>query len=196
MSKTLLSVCTYLDPRFKYIEDGMSTILTIDFWARKGIEIIEEETSQPASSTGSAPPEATEASTFEYLSSAYNSSKKHKLSSWLKEAAETQVPPGEPLTPEQKAKRELEEYERLPLLNSELDPLEWWKVHQVVLPTLSKLVQKYLCICSSSSAMERIFSCSGNIVSKKCTLLKPVKVNMLVFLARSLYNLPLQLFET
>jgi len=36
---------TLYAPRFKYIEDGTSIILAIDLWARKGIEIIEEETS-------------------------------------------------------------------------------------------------------------------------------------------------------
>ena len=123
----LLNVRTYLDPRFKsmYIEDGVSVTLVIDCLAREGFEIIEEQTSQSASGTGSTPPIATEVS--ECTSSTSNSSnltKKRKLSSWLKEAAETQVPPGEPLTAEQKAKKELEEYERLPLLDSELDPLE------------------------------------------------------------------------
>ena len=119
----LLNVRTYLNPRFKsmYIEDGVSVTLVIDCLAREGVEIIEEQTSQPASGTGSTPPIATEVS--ECTSSTSNSSnltKKRKLSSWLKEAAETQVPPGEPLTAEQKAKKELEEYERLPLLDSEL----------------------------------------------------------------------------
>ena len=184
----LLNVCTYLDPRFKsmYIEDGVSVTLVIDRLAREGVEIMEEETSQPASCTGSTPISTEVSGCTSSASNSSNVTKKRKLSSWLKEAAETQVPPNEPLTPEQKAKKELEEYKRLPLLDSELDPLEWWKVHQIVLPTLSKLAQKYLCICASSSASERIFSCSGNIVSKKRILLKPDKVNMLVFLARNL----------
>ena len=39
-----------------------------------------------------------------------------------------------------------------------------------VLPTMAKLAQKYLSVCASSSPSERIFSCSGNIVSKKRTL--------------------------
>ena len=53
----------------------------------------------------------------------------------------------------------------------------------IVLPTMAKLAQKYLCVCASSSPSERIFSCSGHIVSKnwKRTLLKPDKVNMLVY---------------
>ena len=138
----LLNVCTYLDPRL-YIEGSVSATLVINCLARESVEIIEEETSQPASGTSSTPPIATEASedTPSASNSSNNPTKKLKLSSWLKEAAETQVPPGEPLAPEQKAQKGLEEYERLPLLDSELDPLEWWKVH---LPTLSMLAQKYL----------------------------------------------------
>ena len=68
--------------------------------------------------------------------------------------------------PEQKVKKEIEEYLRLPLLDVELDPLQWWKVHVVVLPIMAKLAQKYLCLCASSSASEQTFSYSGNIVSK------------------------------
>ena len=83
-------------------------------------------------------------------------------------------------------KKEIEDYIKQPLLDAELNPLQWWKVHMVVLPTMAKLARKYLCVCASSSASERIFSCSGNIVSKKRTLLKPDKVNMLVFLAKNL----------
>ena len=104
----LLNVCTYLDPLSMYIEYGGSATLVIDRLAREGVEIIEEQTSQPASGTGSTPPIATGVS--ECTSSASNCSnltKKRKLSSWLKEAAETQVPPGEPLIPGQKAKKEL-----------------------------------------------------------------------------------------
>lgn len=176
---------TYLDPRFRstYIEDDVSAALVKDCLAREGVEVIEEQTCQPTTGNLAV---VTEASEHTSSVSSSNPSKKRKLSAWLKEATEAQAPSNNPLTPEQKIKKEIEEYDRLQLLDSELDPLQWWKVHQIVLPTLSKLAQKYLCICATSSASERIFSCSGNIASKKRTLLKPDKVNMLVFLAQNL----------
>ena len=182
----LLNVCTYLDPRFKsmYIDDDVDTALVKDRLAREGVEIIEAQTGQSATGNTTVTTEASENTSSASTSS--NPSKKCKLSTWLKEAAVIQGPSGNPLTPEQKVKKEIEEFDRLQLLDSELDPLQWWKVHEIVLPTMSKLAQKYLCICASSSASERIFSCSGNVVSKKRTLLKPDKVNMLVFLAQNL----------
>ena len=175
----LLNVCTYLDPRFKgvYIENEVDLALVKDRLAREGTEMIEDQegVSEPTSSSQS--------------SSAVSdpSIKKRKLSSWLKETVELQSSSSTPQTPDQKIKKEIEDYLKLPMLDAEMDPLQWWKVHMVVLPTMAKLAQKYLSVCASSSPSERIFSCSGNIVSKKRTLLKPEKVNMLVFLNRNLH---------
>ena len=181
----LLNVCTYLDPRFKgsYIDDEISISLVKDRLAREGVEMIEDQDRIPEPA-GSAPT-ATDLST-DSEQSAQSGIKKRKLSSWLKEAVETHSSSSTPQTPEQMIKKEIEDYIKQPLLDAELNPLQWWKVHMVVLPTMAKLARKYLCVCASSSASERIFSCSGNIVSKKRTLLKPDKVNMLVFLAKNL----------
>ena len=63
-------------------------------------------------------------------------------------------------------KKEIEDYIKLPLLDAELDPLQWWKVPMAVLPTLAKLARKSLSVCTSSSASEQIFSCYGSIVPK------------------------------
>ena len=175
----LLNVCTYLDPRFKgvYIENEVDLALVKDRLAREGTEMIEDQegVSEPTSSSQS--------------SSAVSdpSIKKRKLSSWLKETVELQSSSSTPQTLDQKINKEIEDYLKLPMLDAEMDPLQWWKVHMVVLPTMAKLAQKYLSVCASSSPSERIFSCSGNIVSKKRTLLKREKVNMLVFLNRNLH---------
>ena len=163
----LLNVCTYLDPRFKsmYIDDDLDIALVKDRLARESVKIIEEQTCQSASGNTAVTMKASENASATSTNS--NPSKKCKLSAWLKEAAVVQAPSGSCLIPEQKIKKEIEEFDRLQLLDSELDLLQWWKVHEIVLPTLSKLAQKYLCICASSLASEQIFSCSGNIVSKK-----------------------------
>ena len=66
------------------------------------------------------------------------------------------------------------------------DPLNWWSSHCNSFPTLAKLAKKYLCINASSVSSERLFSISGNIVSRKRSLLKPETVNKLVFLSCNL----------
>ena len=48
--------------------------------------------------------------------------------------------------------------------------------------------EAHLSVWKSILASERIFSCSGKIVSKKRTLLKPDRVNMLVFSQELLGN--------
>ncbi len=78
---------------------------------------------------------------------------------------------------------ELNNYMMSPTIDSEMDPLTWWQVHQVDFPHLKKLARKYLCIPANSSPLERLFSTSGNVTCQH-TCLKPTKVNMLVFLAK------------
>lgn len=81
---------------------------------------------------------------------------------------------------------ELNAYIYMPLVDHGEDPLKWWKFHKVYFPRLCKLAQKYLGIQATSSASERAFSTSGNVVSNHRSCLKPDKVDMLVFLAKNL----------
>ena len=63
-------------------------------------------------------------------------------------------------------------FQRSPHVDEETNPLKWWSVHASSYPMLAVLAKKYLCISASSSASERVFSTSGNIVSKKRSCLK------------------------
>ncbi|XP_038062483.1 E3 SUMO-protein ligase ZBED1-like [Patiria miniata] len=95
----------------------------------------------------------------------------------------------DPTTPiDQRANVELERYLSMVLddVDGETDPLMWWRDHQRSFPLLAKLSRKYLCICATSSPSERLFSTAGHVVSPQRSLLKPDKVNMLVFLAKNL----------
>ena len=47
------------------------------------------------------------------------------------------------------------------------------------LPILSTTACKYLCVCATSSPSERVFSCSGNIVTPTRSSMNPQKVDML-----------------
>lgn len=90
------------------------------------------------------------------------------------------------LSPKEKISRELERYLQTPQLDTDDNPLLWWKGNQQMFPILALMAKKFLCICASSSASERTFSTSGNIVTSKRTCLKPAKVNMLTFLSKNL----------
>ena len=82
--------------------------------------------------------------------------------------------------------KEIDRYLQAPQQGSTEDPLEWWKANAISYPALSRLSKKYLCISATSSASECLFSTAGNVVTKKRSLLKPEKVDMLVFLAKNL----------
>jgi len=93
---------------------------------------------------------------------------------------------GSSLTTHEKIKQELDQYLCHPQLDMENSPLEWWKSEQSRYPRLAKLARRYLCVCATSVASERVFSCAGQIVSDQRSSLKPDKVDNLVFLARNL----------
>ena len=84
-----------------------------------------------------------------------------------------------------RAGTELTRYIQEEPIDSNADPLAWWRVNEARFPLLSKLARKYMCICATSTPSERVFSTAGNIVSPFRSSLKPHKVNMLVFLARN-----------
>ncbi|XP_059916719.1 E3 SUMO-protein ligase ZBED1-like [Gadus macrocephalus] len=81
--------------------------------------------------------------------------------------------------------REAVENELSSYIDSEANPLQWWKDHEVAFPALSCLAKKYLCVPATSSPSERVFSCSGNIVTCHRASLNPDTVDRLVFLARN-----------
>ena len=84
------------------------------------------------------------------------------------------------LSIEQKLNKELEDFITSPKLDFEENLLSWWKIHSGTYPTLSVVAKKYmyLCVCATSSASERLFSVSGNIVSPTRNSLEPDKVEL------------------
>jgi len=111
--------------------------------------------------------------------------KKRKLGgSWLKAAMKEQESTSTK-SREELIMNEIEHYCIITKSDADSNHLDWWKVHGFSYPTLAKLAKKYL-ICVSSCASERLFSTSDHMASKKRNLLKPNKLNVLVFLARNL----------
>ena len=180
----LLNLTTFLDPRFitEYILTTIEVSVTKDRLAREGTEI------QLSAQTEAGDGQDTEDSAGQSQNQNESSEpppKKKKLGSWLK-AARKEQESCSTRSPEKLMKDEIEQYSKIIKPDADSNPLDWWKIHESAYPTLAKLAKKYLCICASSCASERLFSTSGHIASKKRTLLKPNKLNMLVFLTRNL----------
>ncbi len=90
-----------------------------------------------------------------------------------------------PIPKRARADNELTRYLQEESIDSNANPLFWWRDNQSRYPLLSKVARKYMCICATSTPSERVFSVAGNIVTPMRSSLKPHKVNMLVFLARN-----------
>ena len=179
----LLDLATFVDPRFKMDYTKASDVNAVK--ARVTKEAVEEATalglmeqhtqeepSQDEEPTETEPPPV----------------KKRKLATLLKKSrpVERGSSNGNMATPEERVTSEMDLYLQAPQLDTDDNPLEWWKTNHKTFPILAIFAKKYLCICATSSASERVFSTSGIIVSPKRTCLKPAKVNMLVFLAKNL----------
>jgi hypothetical protein len=62
-----------------------------------------------------------------------------------------------------------------------VDVLAWWKTQEPVLPLLGEIARKYLCVPSSSASSERLFSASGNVVTKFRSSLSPENLELIVY---------------
>ncbi|KAI2666742.1 E3 SUMO-protein ligase ZBED1 [Labeo rohita] len=177
-TEDLLDMASFVDPRFKtkYIkEEKVEYIMS-----KAAAEIEEMVVNQNAESPVATQPETEEA----VADPAVPAKKKHKgLGSYFKKKATQQVPP---LSNRNLIDFELKSYLQAMETDSDTDPLQWWKLHEMNFPKLSNLAKKYLCIPATSSPSERAFSTSGNIVTCHRSVLKPETVDQLVFLAHNL----------
>jgi hypothetical protein len=66
---------------------------------------------------------------------------------------------------------EVGKYQTMPVADELMDPVFWWWEHRFELPRLTRLALRFLCIQSTSTPVERIWSTGGNIVTpKRCSL--------------------------
>ena len=89
---------------------------------------------------------------------------------------------------EMKVNTELDIYKNLKGLNVKLsgnifsDPLTWWQMHEKMLPYLSTLARRLLCVPATSAPSERAFSIAGLALSKCRTSVQPQHASDLIFL--------------
>ena len=90
-----------------------------------------------------------------------------------------------------KAEQELNRYIDEPTLgiDDNLTALKWWKTNENRFPSIAKMAKSLLCIPTTSTPSERLFSTAGNIINKKRACLDAENVEMLCFLADNLPDL-------
>ncbi|XP_017291101.2 E3 SUMO-protein ligase ZBED1-like [Kryptolebias marmoratus] len=179
----LLDMATLVDPRFKtaYMKEERVEFIKM----RAAAELVDMASpaaeSAETAATSISPPVA------EDDPGPYPTKKaKKSLGSYFKKA----LAAGQGTTHAQPSRAsielELSMYLQAPGPDSETNPLEWWKQHELNFPLVARLAKKYLCIPATSSSSERAFSASGNIITCKRSCLKPDTVDQLVFLALNL----------
>ena len=175
-SLVLLRKATFLDPRYRGDCDddleGTKMMLKDEAVLIKQREVVVREEGEEREDDGSAAAAAEP-----------QPKRKKSLGSLFKRRVGAAVAPA---TIPEKATAEMRRYCQEPLLDVELEPLAWWKTNEHIYPLLAKVAKKYLCICATSCASERLFSTAGNIVTPARSLLEPEKVNQLVFLAKNM----------
>ena len=62
------------------------------------------------------------------------------------------------------------------------DPLQWWKHNPERFPRLANVARRHLCISSTSTSSERVFSLAGIVVDKHRCALTAEMVDAIVFL--------------
>ena len=79
-------------------------------------------------------------------------------------------------------KIELANYRKVPEIDRDLDPLDWWRANHAKYKYLTRLMFKYLCIPATSTEAERVFSSLGNLLTKKRLCMTGANVNKQLFL--------------
>lgn len=161
----LISVCSVIDPRFKLSSVDSSEHTCIKESIKAEMEALSSSSNVQEGDAGSEQP--------------LPKKPKYGLSQILGNYATSS-------TTQMTTSTELDMYLQLPNEDIDSSPLSWWKSNEKKFPSLSKVAMKYLCICATSVASERLFSTGGDIVTPSRSCLKPQRVDQLVFLAKNL----------
>ncbi|KAJ8364871.1 hypothetical protein SKAU_G00137020 [Synaphobranchus kaupii] len=160
----LLDMASLVDPRFKtqYVDSDKTEGLQ----ARAVAELeslLTVQAQHPAASAQPRPSTSTSQSTE--AEQAPPKKAKKTLASFLKTSGAAAAATSASPSLKEAIEGELKAYLSTPNADSEMDPLEWWKVHEGSFPRVSQLAKKYLCIPATSAPSERVFSTGGNIVT-------------------------------
>ncbi|XP_051784492.1 E3 SUMO-protein ligase ZBED1-like [Erpetoichthys calabaricus] len=179
----LMDVTSLLDPRFRTTYIKNEKVEHIISRAEEKIKLLKD---QHEASTGMSALSTASGAAAEPVPPPEEKRKKSFSSFFKKQRMGSMGSSSVRLSDEESIKMELRTYLQTTEVDSDADPLEWWKCHQANFPRVAKLARRYLCIPATSSPSERAYSTGGNIVTCHRAVLKPDAVDRLVFLAQNL----------
>ncbi|XP_014287375.2 E3 SUMO-protein ligase ZBED1 isoform X1 [Halyomorpha halys] len=161
----ILSVCTFLDPRFKTIPFGNNEGSV----KKRVVDLVMKHLHLDNTQTGEAQGIASQSQNIEELS-VWEVFDKSAANSKLEASGDS------------RAQLEVDRYIEDDLINRNSDPLEWWRVHRYNYPHLSEVVREIFCSLATSVPCSRLFTKSGNIIMDRRSKLSAGKLKQLVFL--------------
>lgn len=193
-----LCLSSFIDPRFKMKFQRSDMVLKIKEWVLEALELYQdqmdiggESTDNSSSPGGEDEDSASSLLTFSKMFNELASAKTEDHHAGTKEITQKQNKSSKTRY-SRGCIKELDQYLKLPLQQTNNDPFLWWKNEQETLPLLSKLALRYLSAPASSVESERLFSTGGNIYEPARNRLCPENGEILMFLH---YNLRVLKFD-
>jgi hypothetical protein len=75
----------------------------------------------------------------------------------------------------------LEQYLRVSKIESDADPLDWWRKNEDRFPKIARIARQILALQASSANVERVFSHAGTIINDLRNRLSANNVHRLMF---------------
>ncbi|XP_073689131.1 E3 SUMO-protein ligase ZBED1-like [Garra rufa] len=177
----LLDIASFLDPRFRTTYTKKENVEHVISRAVEEIKSLKDQRQDPLPG-----PSGAAAAAAGHVAPPEEKRKKSLSSFFKKQSTSSMGCSGETFSEEENIKMELRAYLQTKEVDSDADPLQWWRCYQANFPRVAKLAQQYLCIPATSAPSERVFSTGGNIITCHRAALKPDTVDCLVFLAQNL----------
>ena len=137
----MIIVCTVIDPRFKLSSLPITEHTSIKEYIKVEMDLLNVSTQEGGAESEQPLPKKPKYALGQFLGNYASSS------------SSTQMTTSE----------ELDMYLQLPNEDIDSSPLAWWKSNDKKFSCLSKIARKYLCICATSVASERLLVQVGTL---------------------------------
>ena len=172
--RSLMEMCTFLDPRFK----------DLSFLNKTSRELVHTTVKNFYSKIDNVCDDVTESNeppTKKCRSEANYESNDIYVVMFGEDFINRCRNQNQPTSTKVKLQHEINRYVNDPVQDIKSSPLEWWKVNELRFPLLGQMAKKFLGVSASSVPCERLFSNAGNIITEKRSRLTPSNAEMMIF---------------